>query len=115
MQNDRRGGTLIELLVALVLLDLAILYLATVGAVTARRIGDAGRQSRATLAAANRLERLAALPCSAMSSGEALLEPRVTETWTAVRVGSAVELSDSIEIALRSPERIVVRRRAPCE
>ena len=112
--KNRNGGTLIELLVALVLLDLALLSLATVGAVTARRIGDAGRRSRATLAAANRLERLAALPCAAMSGGAAPLEPRVFETWTAVRMGTSMELTDSIEISVRTPERIVVRRRAPC-
>ena len=112
--KNRNGGTLIELLVALVLLDLALLSLATVGAVTARRIGDAGRRSRATLAAANRLERLTSLPCAAMAGGAAQLEPRVFETWTVVRVGGSAELSDSIEISARVPERIVIRRRAPC-
>jgi Tfp pilus assembly protein PilV len=112
--KNRRGGTLIELLVALLLLDLALLSLASVGAVTAKRIGDAGRRSRATTAAANRLERLSALPCAAMTGGNAQLEPRVFETWTAARVGSFVDLTDSIEIAVRTPEHVVVRRRAPC-
>ena len=114
MTRTRRGSTLIELLVALLLLDLAVLSLASAGAVTARRIGEAGRRSRATLAAANRLERLAILPCAAMSGGGALLERGVTETWTAVRNGGSMDLSDSIEIASRTPEHIVVRRRAPC-
>jgi hypothetical protein len=114
MLKSRPGGTLIELLVALLLLDLALLSLTTVGAVTARRVGDAGRRSRAAIAAANRLERLAALPCTAMAGGSAALERGVTETWTATRQGSSMELSDSIEIAIRAPERIVVRRRAPC-
>jgi Tfp pilus assembly protein PilV len=112
--KNRTGGTLIELLVALVLLDLALLSLATVGAVTARRIGDAGRRSRAALAAANRLERLAALPCESMAGGSAQLEPRVFETWTAARAGASMELSDSVEISVRQGERIVVRRRVPC-
>jgi hypothetical protein len=114
MKTSRHGGTLIELLVALVLLNLAMLSLAAVGAATARRVGDAARRSRATLAAANRLERLAALPCSAMSGGAGQLEPRVIETWIATRAGASVELSDSIEITGRIPEHIVVRRRAPC-
>ena len=112
--KNRRGGTLIELLVALILLDLALLALASVGAVTAKRIGDAGRRSRATIAAANRLERLSALPCSAMAGGSAELEPRVFETWIVTRVGASAELTDSIEIAVRKPEHIVVRRRTPC-
>jgi Tfp pilus assembly protein PilV len=110
----RRGGTLIELLVALVLLDLALVSLATVGAVTVKRLGDASRRSRAALAATNRLERLAALPCGAMSGGAARLEKGVDESWTVQRVGRSVELSDSIEIAVRPAERVVVRRRVPC-
>lgn len=112
--TNRRGGTLIELLVALIILDLALLSLASVGAVTARRIGDAGRRSRAAIAAANRLERLSALPCAAMTGGMAVLEPRVVETWVVTRVGGSMELSDSIEIAVRAPERIVIRRRVSC-
>jgi Tfp pilus assembly protein PilV len=114
MKKSRCGGTLIELLVALVLLDLAVLSLAAVGAVTVRRLGDANRRARAILAATNRLERLTALPCAAISGGGAQLEAGVTETWTALRVGESMELSDSVEIRRRLPERIVVRRRAPC-
>jgi Tfp pilus assembly protein PilV len=110
----RRGGTLIELLVALVLLDLALLSLATVGAVTAKRLGDAGRRSRAALAASNRLERLAAVPCVSMSGGLARLERGVDESWTVQRLSFSVELTDSVEIASRPAERVVVRRRVPC-
>jgi Tfp pilus assembly protein PilV len=112
--RTRGGGTLIELLVALVLLDLALLSLASVGAVTARRIGDAGRRSRAAVAAANRVERLSALACTAVTGGAAKLEPGVTETWSAQRNGSSIELTDSVGIDGRPQDRIVVRRRAPC-
>ena len=111
----RSGSSLLELLVAIVLLDLALLTLGLIGAVTARRIGEAGRRSRASLAAANRLERLATLPCAMMTGGSATLERAVTETWTAIRTGPIVELTDSIEIDGRSPEYVVVRRRATCE
>ena len=62
----------------------------------------------------SRLERLSALPCSAMAGGSAELEPRVFETWIVTRVGASAELTDSIEIAVRKPEHIVVRRRTPC-
>jgi Tfp pilus assembly protein PilV len=110
----RRGGTLLELLVALVLLDLALLSLATVGAVTVKRLGDSGRRSRAALAAANRLERLAALPCGAMSGGTARLERGVDESWTVERLSHSVELTDSIEIDTRPAERVVIRRRVSC-
>lgn len=114
MRKTRRGGTLIELLVALVLLDLALLSLASVAAVSARRMGEAGRRSRAAQAAANRVERLAGLSCSSMSGGSAELEPGVTETWAIQHLPGAVELSDSIEIRSRTPDRVVVRTRVPC-
>jgi Tfp pilus assembly protein PilV len=114
MRRKRKGGTLIELLVALLLLDLALLALATVGALTAKRIGDAGRRSRAAIAATNRLERLAAVPCASAAGGAASLERGVTETWSAERILRGIELSDSIEIDARVPERVVVRRRNPC-
>src|SRR3954462_13145180 len=90
MRASPRGATLIELLVALVLLDLALLSLASVGAVTVKRLGDAGRRSRAALAASNRLERLAALPCGAMSGGAARLERGVEESWRIERLARSV-------------------------
>ena len=110
----RRGGTLIELLVALVLLDLALLSLAMVGALTVRRIGDASRRARATLAAANRVEQLSALPCAGVAGDAASLERHVSETWTVQRDGKSVVIADSVEIATGRPERVVVRRRVPC-
>jgi len=112
--NARRGGTLIELLVALLLLDLALLSLASAGALAARRIGDAGRRSRAASSSANRLERLAALPCAAMAGGSAQLEPGVTESWFVARQGVVVELADSIEVLGRASDRVVLRRRVLC-
>ena len=114
MRRPRRGGTLIELLVAILLLDLALLSLATVGAVTVKRVGDAQRRSRAVTAATNRLERLSALPCGAVAAGAAPLERGVTEVWSAQHSAASVELSDSVEIEARPPERIVIRRRVPC-
>ena len=112
--RKRSGGTLIELLVALLLLDLALLSLATVGAVTAKRIGDAGRRSRAAIAAANRVERLSAMPCSAATGGSAQLEPGVMETWSVQRWNDVMEVYDSVAIAFRPTERIAARRRVPC-
>ena len=114
MLPSPRGSTLIELMVAIVLLDLALLSLAAVGAVTAKRVGDAGRRSRASTAAANRIERLAALPCAGLAGGSQQLEHGVMETWSVVRRRRSVELTDSIELAVRPPEHIVVRRRVPC-
>ena len=112
--RQRRGSTLIELLVALLLLDLAILSLATFSAVAARRVGDAGRLSRSSLAATNRLERLASRPCATITAGSLELEPRVAERWTLRRVPGAAEVTDSIDLAAGQGGPVVVRSRIPC-
>jgi Tfp pilus assembly protein PilV len=114
MKKPRRGATLIELLVALILLDLALLSLATMGAAAAKRVGDAGRRSRAAVAAMNRLERLGARPCASVSGGSVRLEPGVQESWSAQRFAAVAEVSDSMEILSRPAEQFVVRARVPC-
>lgn len=110
----RRGATLIELLVALLLLDVALLSLASMSAVAARQIGEGGRRSRAAVAAAGRLERLAAMPCASMAGGTSQLEPGVEEVWSVLALRGAVELSDSIDLRGRSREQVVVRSRVVC-
>jgi hypothetical protein len=49
-----------------------------------------------------------------MSGGLARLERGVDESWTVQRLSFSVELTDSVEIASRPAERVVVRRRVPC-
>lgn len=110
----RRGATLIELLVALLLLDIALLGLASMSAVAARRIGEAGRRSRAAIAARNRLERLAAMPCASMAGGSASLETGIEEVWSVTALRGAVELTDSIDLHGRSREQVTVRIRVTC-
>ena len=110
----RTGGTLIELLVALLLLDLALLSLAMMSAVAARRVGDAGRRSRSVVAASNRIERMAARPCGSMTGGSTLLERGVNESWSVTSLNGAAEITDSIDLRSRTRQSIVVRIRVPC-
>ena len=110
----RRGATLVELLVALVLIDLALLSLAALGAAAARRVGDAGRRSRAVAAATNRLERLAAQSCGASPSGWAQVARGVDETWSSRPIAGGVELRDSVSIGSRTSEHVVLYRRVTC-
>ena len=114
MPRPRRGATLVELLVALLLLDLALLSLAAMGAAAAKRVGDAARRSRAIATASNRVEGLAGRACPAIASGRVQVERGVVETWSSRPVAGGVELHDSIAIGSRPPEHVVVRRRVPC-
>ena len=113
-RRPRRGATLVELLVALLLLDLALLALAGMSAVAVQRLGEAGRRSRAAIAATSRVEWLSSRGCGATASGGGLLEPGVIESWTSTSLGVAAEVVDSIRVESHSPESIVIRSRVPC-
>jgi Tfp pilus assembly protein PilV len=112
--RSRRGATLVELLVALLLFDMSLLSLVAVSAVAVRRVGEAGRRNRAAIAATSRLEWLASGPCSSAPSGSATLEPGVTERWVSTPIGGGQELLDSVSIEARVPEHLVLRARRLC-
>jgi Tfp pilus assembly protein PilV len=110
----RRGATLVELLVALLLFDMSLLSLVAVSAVAVRRVGEAGRRNRAAIAATSRLEWLRSGSCASAPSGSATLEPGVTERWVSTPIGGGQEFFDSIRIEGRAPEYVVLRSRRLC-
>lgn len=95
MEQTRRGMTLIEILIALVVLAVGILALASTSAMTTRMIGRGKVETRAALAASRRMEelRLAAhgsTPrCSAPSfaSGGPIVSGAMTESWQVPATG----------------------------
>jgi hypothetical protein len=113
-RRSRRGATLVELLVALLLFDMSLLSLVAMSAVAVRRVGEAGRRNRAAIAASSRLEWLAAGSCSSAPSGAATLERGVTERWSTTPIGPVRELLDSVRIDGRAPEYLVLRARHLC-
>lgn len=110
----KRGFTLVELLVALVLLDCAILALVGTLALLSREIAAATAKSRALTAAQARIARLAASSCGASRSGALEGPPR--EWWTDRPTASRTRiLVDSVEYQARGVSRaVVLRTRAPC-
>jgi Tfp pilus assembly protein PilV len=113
-RRTRRGATLIELLVALVLFDLTLLTTVAMSALAVRQLGDAARRNRAAIAGASRIEWMAARPCGTASSGSATLERGVTELWRSTALMGSRELLDSIRVDSRSPEHLVLRARSAC-
>ena len=69
--KPRRGFTLVELLVAIVLLSVGALALASLSAVVMRNINGAAQQTIAATIAQARLERLRGLSCTKLESGSA--------------------------------------------
>src|SRR5262249_11014653 len=72
--GDRRGTTLIEVVVALFVLTVGLLALAGVGATVTRLTERGGRQTRAAALLPERLESLRSHGCAA-APGEEIREP----------------------------------------
>jgi Tfp pilus assembly protein PilV len=110
----KRGFTLVELLVALVLLDCALLALAGTLALLSREIAAATAKSRALTAAHARLAWLAASSCGPSRSGAQDGPPR--EWWTDHPTPARTRiLVDSVEYQARGVTlALVLRTRALC-
>ena len=81
------GFTLVEVVVALLVLTSGVLGLAGSTAVMVRAVREAAREGAAAAAARRRIESLAARPCAALADGSAR-DGALDERWT-VRVDSA--------------------------
>jgi hypothetical protein len=96
-RRSRYGFSLIELLVAIVLLDVALLVLVSATAVSARQFAEARQRARAAAAIQNRLEWALATPCGQSAAGEGSPFPGALEEWRIqVIPGGIRELHDAI-------------------
>jgi prepilin-type N-terminal cleavage/methylation domain-containing protein len=105
----RRGFSLIELLVALVLLDIGLLALVGLGT-TITREADGGRASLlAVTTAQNRLERLGSVACAGVVHERATPSSSITETFDDIPApNDARLLRDSVSVTTSRGPRIVV-------
>lgn len=113
--TNRRGFTLVELLVAVVLIDIGVLALVSGSAVVVRRTNEIRIRTAAERAAANRIQLLAAGVC-APASGSSPAGRDITEYWAAEpSVNGVRELRDSVAFRLGGePRSVVLRTRLPC-
>jgi prepilin-type N-terminal cleavage/methylation domain-containing protein len=113
-RSHRRGFSLIELLVAIVIIDVGVLALAaTTLALVAQRT-ELRARAVAVRAASTRLEWLGAGPCQA-TSGSAAAGALVVEHWDVQPGANATrELSDSVTFGHGNAHTFVVRTRLPC-
>lgn len=99
-----RGCTLVEVLVALVLLSLGILGVSMSAVLVSRMVGDGSRLTLAATIATGRLEQLRAMPCASATSGTAITRG-VEERWSVAAMGaglSALEVQLSVTYPLRT-------------
>lgn len=112
----RRGFTIIEILVALVLLDVGLLALVGASAAITRNSRVTRTGMLALTTAVSRLERLASTPCGADRSGMASGGNGITESWTETTGRNETRtLADSVRFPTsRASEVIVLTMGARC-
>jgi Tfp pilus assembly protein PilV len=111
----RRGFTLVELIVAILLIDVAILGVVAGTSVAVRRTLESRTRTVAGQTASNRIQTLAADSCVAVT-GSSSGATGMAEQWSARPLPNAQrELWDSVVFTLSGVERrIVLRSVVPC-
>jgi Tfp pilus assembly protein PilV len=105
------GFSLLELLVAIILVDVAVLAIVQTNAAVIRRRNEMRARAAAVSSASTRLEQLLATPCAPESGNS----PRpIAETWTAESIPGGRELSDSVVFDDPGKHVVVLRTRSPC-
>ena len=112
--RTRRGFTLVEVLVAVVLIDVGLLALVAGSALLVRQVNDFRLRNVALRAATNRLQQLGASPC-APASGTSVGDG-IREDWrVALSSSQSLDIRDSVTVtACASRPVVVLRTRLPC-
>lgn len=84
---NRRGFSLIEVMIAIVILTAGVLALAATSGAVTKMIGQSGRLSESASVAEGRLEILRATPCASLSGGNSAEAP-YTFSWTVTTSGA---------------------------
>lgn len=117
--RPRRGMTLIELMVALLLLNVALLALAGLAGTVARQMRGGALQARAAMVVQSRFDSLASvLPCTALApaggqrTGSATTYG-VSERWVIRSTNNVLAITDTVRFAGRT-KPLVYRSMIPC-
>ncbi|HUF26332.1 MAG TPA: prepilin-type N-terminal cleavage/methylation domain-containing protein [Gemmatimonadaceae bacterium] len=112
--GPRRGFTLVELMVTIVLLTVGMLGMAGTTAMMTRQIGGGARMALAATAAQARFETLRSADCASLSAGSASARG-ITEVWTVTALPRAVQITDTVKFATTRGQRThAYRSLIPC-
>ena len=110
--RSESGFSLLELLVAILLIDVALLAIVHTHAVLVRHRNETRLRGAAVAAATTRIEQLLATPCVG-DSGSAH-GPAWSELWSAQIDGHTRQIDDSVMFGVPSPHIVLLRTRFPC-
>lgn len=119
MTSRRRGFTIIELLVAIILLAVGLLSLAALGPATMRMARGGSIQTTATALAEGRFDSLASLPCQTLAppgyptAGSGTRERRIREHWVVTDGHNVKRLVDTLWIPGRT-RPLIYQNVLPC-
>jgi Tfp pilus assembly protein PilV len=113
--RSRRGFTLVEVLLAVLLIDVGLLALVATSAVLVRQTNALRLRNAALRTATNRIQQLGAGSCAA-TSGFAVTPDGVREQWSADSLGTGfLDVRDSVSFLVGSASHaVVLRTRVPC-
>ena len=111
----RRAFTLPEVLVAIIILAIGILGLASSGSFIVIQAGEARALSEGAVLAGRVLDSLRSVPCAGITSGQ-LAQKRSTVRWTASPGTRSVSVDVSLEMPGRhGPRQWPISALLPCE
>ena len=115
MHRSRAGFTLVEVIVAIILIEVGLFALVGGSAVLMRQANQLRGRVAALHAAVDRLQLLSAGPCT-VATGTAGATGVMREDWALAMVGSGVrEVRDSVTVRLPGGvAAVVLRTRVPC-
>ena len=111
----RPAFTIIELLVAIVVLTAGVLALAATAGLVASQVGEGGQLTSSAHLTRSILDSLTTTPCSRLTTG-VVARARTTVQWTIVPDSSAARIDLTVGSTLRrGARRDTYRGLVPCE
>lgn len=109
----RSGFTIVELLVATVLVQVGLLATVAASAVLVRAVRDDESRWVAVQLASDRIERLGTAPCAPVAAS-AMSAEGVHENWRMTVSSGVREMRDSVSYGPHGARSVVLESRAPC-
>jgi type IV pilus assembly protein PilV len=106
VQKRRSGFSIVELLVAVVILAIGVLALAGTSAIVLRQMTGARTQTNASQIASSRIEYMSGMDCAGLAASGSSTTPGVTESWT-VKAADNGTIQAEVSVTIRgrtSPE-----------